>query len=114
VGLVVAACGCGGKSDAEKVSCRSDLIDRANAAVVQRYYARGKLGSKTVVQRELGQGGAAFFGDGGRMVPYARLSRSRKGQFNRWMYGNPRVLHVTRGAQNQATKEASARADREC
>jgi len=115
VGLVVAACGCGGgKSDADRVSCRSDLIDRANATVVQRYYAQGKLGTRTVVQRELGQGGAGFFDDGGEMVPYPRLSRSRRGQFNRWMYGNARVLHVTRSAQRQATKDATDRADREC
>ena len=108
------ACGGGGKSDAERVSCRSDLIDRANAAVVQRYYAQGKLGSQATVQRELGQGGPSFFEDGGRMIPYTRLSRSLRGQFNRWMYGNARVLHVTRSAQRQATKEASERADREC
>jgi hypothetical protein len=114
VGLVVAACGCGGKSDAERVSCRTDLIDRANAAVVQRYYAQGKLGTRAVVEGELGQDGASFFDDSGRMVSYPRLSRSLQGQFNRWMYGNARVLHATRAAQREATREASDRADREC
>jgi hypothetical protein len=114
VGLVVAACGCGGKSNSERVSCRTGLIDRANAAVVQRYYAQGKLGSQDVVERELGKGGAGFFDDGGTMIPYTRLSRSLQGQFNRWMYGNARVLHVTRSAQRQATKDAADRADREC
>jgi hypothetical protein len=114
LGLVVAACGCGGKSDSERVSCRAELIDRANAAVVQRYYAEGKLGTRAVVEPELGQDGASFFGDGGSMIAYPRLSRSQQGQFNRWMYGNARVLHVTRSAQRQATRQATERADREC
>jgi hypothetical protein len=115
VGLAGTACGCGGgKSNADRVSCRSNLIDHANAAVVERYFAQGKLGSRETVQRELGRGGASIFDDTGAMIPYAHLSRALRGQFNRWMYANPRVVRITRSAQRQATREASQRADREC
>jgi hypothetical protein len=90
------------------------VINRANAAVVQRYYAEGKLGSRRLVERELGEFGARFFDERGRMVPYPRLNRSLKGDFNDWMYGNGRVQHITRAAQLRATDRATKRAADEC
>jgi hypothetical protein len=114
LGLLAVASGCGGKSEAERVSCRTNLINRANAAVVQRYYAEGKLGSRRVVQRELGSLGRRFFHENGRMVPYPQLNRSLQGDFNDWMYGNGRVQHITRAAQMRATRLATQRADDEC
>jgi hypothetical protein len=112
--LATGASGCGGKSDAARVSCRTTLINEANAAVVQRYYAEGRLGSRRRIERELGRYGPRFFGRNGRMVPYRRLSRSLQGDFNNWMYGNGRVQHITRAAQQRATDEATKRADHEC
>ena len=112
--LVAAVSGCGGRSEAARVSCRTTLINEANAAVVQRYYAAGKLGPRRVVERELGKYGRRFFDERGRMVPYARLNRSLQGDFNDWMYGNSRVQHITRAAQLRATDDATKRADREC
>jgi hypothetical protein len=112
--LLAAVSGCGGKSEAARVSCRTTLINNANAAVVQRAYADGKLGSRKLVERELGKYGKRFFDESGRMVPYPRLSRSLQGDFNDWMYGNGRVQHLTRAAQLRATERATKRADREC
>ena len=111
---LAAASGCGGKSDAAEVSCRTTLINEANADVVQRYYAEGKLGTRRVVQRELGKYGKRFFGPDGQMIPYHRLPRSLQGDFNKWMYGNSRVQHLTRAAQQRATDQATKRADAEC
>lgn len=112
---LAAGSGCGGKkSDAAEVGCRTTLINEANADVVQRYYAEGKLGTRRVVQAELGKYGKRFFGPDGGMVPYRRLSRSLQGDFNEWMYGNSRVQHITRTAQQRATDQATKRADSEC
>ena len=111
---LAAATGCGGKSDAAAVSCRTTLINQANAAVVQRYFAEGKLGTRRVIQRELGRYGDRFFGPDGRMIPYRRLPQSLQGDFNEWMYGNPRVQRITRSAQQQATDQATKRADSQC
>jgi hypothetical protein len=112
---LAAASGCGGgKSDAADVGCRTALINEANADVVQRYFAEGKLGTRRVVQRELGRYGTRFFGSDGRMIPYRRLGRSLQGDFNEWMYGNPRVQRITRSAQQRATDQATRRAKAEC
>ena len=112
--VLAALSGCGGRSEAARVSCRTILINEANAAIVQRYYAEGKLGSRKLVEIELGKYGRRFFDGHGRMVPYPRLNRSLQGDFNNWMYGNGRVQHITRAAQLRATDRATKRADDKC
>jgi hypothetical protein len=112
--LAAAGVACGGKSASERAGCRGRLVNRANAAVVQRAYAEGKLGSRTRVQRELGKNGPRFFRPGGSMVPYPRLGVLLQADFNEWMYGNLRVQQVTGDAQRRATDEATRRADDEC
>src|SRR5262249_50979477 len=102
--LAVLAAGCGGTSATDRGMCQGRLLDRANAAAVDRMFAAGKLGTRTQVQQELGRSasfgytqpkqllrfGAKFFDANGRLKPYDRLTSRQQGAFNDFMYRNDR------------------------
>ena len=127
--LVVLAAGCGGSSsNADKGRCQGRLLDQASASVVSRMFAQGKLGSKVLVERELGRSssgvavsektlhrlGSRFFDSNGRLLPYTRLTTRQKSAFNDWMYRNDRVHSLSLEAQERANDAARARFDQVC
>src|SRR5262249_47027002 len=128
--LAAVAAGCGGESDKNaRGTCQGRLLDRASAGVVVRMFESGKLGSRTLVQRELGESfqgmpggspteqrrlGARFFDASGHLIPYDRLSSDQQSAFNNFMYLNGRVHSLTLDAQERADDAARARFDELC
>jgi hypothetical protein len=101
--LALAASACGGDEEARE-DCLSEAYNAAEAAAVVRAYEQGQLGSRERVESELSGppgGGASFFDDSGRMIPYERLDLDHKIQFIAWM---------TTGRVGALTEEARARA----
>jgi hypothetical protein len=128
--LAALAAGCGGGSSSsnEKGRCQGRLLDQASATVVSSLFVQGKLGSKVLVERELGRSssgvavsektlhqlGSRFFDANGRLLPYTRLTTRQKSAFNDWMYRNDRVHGLSHEAQDQADDAARARFDQVC
>jgi hypothetical protein len=92
--LALTACG---SDEQAKSDCRDEAYNAAEAAAVSRAYDAGELGTRKQVETELSGppgGGASFFDESGRLIPYRRLDLHHKIQFIAWMT-NGRVATIT-------------------
>jgi hypothetical protein len=117
--LAAIASGCGASAAADRGDCYARLATKADAAVVERAYEQGKLGTQLEVERAIAGSvarGRRFFTAAGTLkVPYRGLTSDQDiGEFNAWMHENPRVLGATLRAQQAAEARARIRAKKLC
>jgi hypothetical protein len=92
-------------------------MNEYGAEVVDRLYAQGRLGSRRLVERELGadsfnqEFGKTFFDRHGALRAYTDLTPTQQGVFNGWMYGD-RIEAATDLSEKIARQ--IPRIDREC
>lgn len=106
--------GCGGdkKSSTRAQACEQRAENAAAAAVVQKAFAAGKLGTRAQVQHSFK--GAQIFDRSGQMVPYNELGADERATFDEWMNNNPRVLNATLDAQTAARARVRANPPAQC
>jgi hypothetical protein len=106
--FAVALSGCGEDKEA-KEKCLRDAYRAAEISAVIRLYEEGKLGTQEQIESEMSGppgGGASFFDDEGRFIPYEQLDVAHKNQFIAWM-STGRVGELTFEERERARANAS-------
>jgi hypothetical protein len=86
--LAAAVAGCGGSGKKDGYACYVALNERAAAAVVERLYAAGKLGTASEVRRQSSKE-HPFLRKDGTMIPFARMTAWQRAELDDWRESGP-------------------------